>query len=147
MSLVLDGEATGQQKRLLDFHLMGCSSCRRTMRMSIDISRVARNLPSPVPPDDLENQVRRMLSNVSDRNRTAGRKLSALLTLPAAAAILILAITLLPLSSPGESLSDGTVAGITSYQSKNVGMQLYSKSGIRTAPLSEYTRQASLISF
>jgi len=147
ISLVLDGEATRQQKRLLDFHLMGCSSCRRTMEMSMDISRIARDLPSPVPPDDLESRVRRMLSNGSDRNLTAGRKRSAMLTLPAAAAILILAITLLPLSTPGESLSDSTVAGMTSYQSKDIGMQPYSKSGIRTAPLSEYTRQASLISF
>ena len=56
ISLVLDGEATMQQKRLLDFHLMGCGACRRALEMSRDIARVARSLPSPVPPEDLEIQ-------------------------------------------------------------------------------------------
>lgn len=148
ISLVLDGEATMQQKRLLDFHLMGCSSCRRALEMSRDIARVARSLPAPVPPEDLETQVRQMLDGGSDRHRPASRRLSAMLTIPAAAAILILAITLLPLSGPGDSMGDNSMAGISSYQAKSFGMHLSaSKAGVRTVPLSEYTRQASLISF
>jgi hypothetical protein len=116
--------------------------------MSRDIARVARSLPAPVPPEDLEIQVRQMLEGGSDRNRPASRRRSAMLTIPAAAAILILAITLLPLSGPGDSMGDASVAGISSYQAKNFGMHLSaSKAGVRTVPLSEYTRQASLISF
>jgi anti-sigma factor RsiW len=147
ISLVLDGEATRQQKRLLDFHLMGCISCRRKLEMSMDISRLARTLPAPVPPEDLENQVRRMLRSGSDLNRSDARKHSVLLTLPAAAAILLLAITLLPLSAPGDPMQNTQAVRISSYQPKNAGMHMSSKSGIRTVPLAEYTRQASLISF
>jgi len=147
ISLVIDGEATSQQKRLLDFHLMGCSSCRRASDMSLDIARITRTLPSPVPPANLEENVREMLRNGAASRVQSHRKRSAILTLPAAAAILILAITLLPFSSPGDTLNEPVSSGIAAYQPKNGGMHLSSKSGIRTAPLSEYSRQASLISF
>lgn len=147
ISLVIDGEASRQQKRLLDFHLMGCSSCRRAMDMSRDISRVTRILQAPSPPKDLEVQVRQMISAGSDRHMLASRRRSAILTIPAAAAILILAITLLPLSSPEDHLMDSAAYSLSDYQPKAGGLHLSSKSGIRTAPLSEYSRQASLISF
>ncbi|OPL18453.1 MAG: hypothetical protein AVO35_03745 [Candidatus Aegiribacteria sp. MLS_C] len=147
ISLLLDGEATPEQKRLLDFHLMGCSVCRRSLEMSRDISRVTRKLQAPAPPEDLEDRVRRMIAEGSDRRSPGLGRRSAVLTIPAAAAILMIALTLLPLSSPGESLVETTVSTLADYQPKSGGLHLSSKSGIRTAPLSEYTRQASLISF
>lgn len=147
ISLVIDGQATRQQKRLLDFHLMGCSECRRAMEMSRDISRIARTLQSPVPPEDLEESVRRMLDSGADRKHPLHRKRSAFLTIPAAAAILILAIVLLPLSSPEESMSNTSSPTLAVHGSKGVETRVPSKSGVRTAPLSAYSRQASLISF
>lgn len=147
ISLLLDGEATVQQRRLLDFHLMGCISCRRSLEMSRDISRMTRNLQAPAPPEDLEDRVRRMIADGSDRRSSSQRRRSAVITIPAAAAILILVFTLLPLSPRGESLVETTVSTLADYHPKSGGLHLSSKSGIRTAPLSEYSRQASLISF
>ena len=66
ISLVIDGEAAEYQKRLLDFHLMGCSSCRKAMSMCRDISEIARKQPAPNPPPDLENYFREMLTTKSD---------------------------------------------------------------------------------
>ncbi|MFO8183574.1 MAG: zf-HC2 domain-containing protein [Candidatus Aegiribacteria sp.] len=147
ISLVIDGQATRQQKRLLDFHLMGCSSCRRAMEMSRDISRVARTLQSPPPPEDLEKRVRRMLDSGADRVHYLHRRRSAFLTIPAAAAILILAIALLPLSSPEEPLRNSSSPALAVHDSKGIETRVPSKSGVRTVPLSAYSRQASLISF
>lgn len=147
ISLVTDGQATRQQKRLLDFHLMGCPGCRRAMEMSRDISRVARTLQSPPPPEDLEERVRRMLDSDADRRRSPAGRRNAFLTIPAAAAILIFAIVLLPLSSPEESLNSPSSTVLAVHDMKGGQTRVPSKSGVRTAPLSAYSRQASLISF
>lgn len=147
ISLVMDGQATRQQKRLLDFHLMGCSRCRRAREMSMDISRVARTLQSPLPPEDLEESVRRMLDSGADRMPPSNSRRSAFLTIPAAAAILIIAITLLPLSSPEDPISGTSSPALAVHDMKGGEYRAPSKSGVRTAPLSAYSRQASLISF
>ncbi len=147
ISLVIDGEATVSQKRLLDFHLMGCSSCRKAMNMSRDISRISRNLPIPALPINLEADIREILRTGSDIKRSEHRFRSAILALPAAAALLVIAITILPFSPAGESVSENQPIGISMFEPKNDGVQLSSKSGVRTAPFSDYSRQASLISF
>jgi predicted anti-sigma-YlaC factor YlaD len=145
ISLVIDREATDYQKRLLDFHLMGCPACRRAMDMSRDISQIARNLPSPSIPAELEKSVRDMLHSRSDITHSEHRLRGVFLALPAAAALLFFAFTVLPVTSTPESITE---PGISSqYGSKSSDIQLSAKSGIRTAPLSEYSRQASLISF
>lgn len=147
ISLVVDGEATEFQRRLLDFHLLGCSSCRKAIRMSRDISKIAGNLPAPMLPVNLENDVREMLRTRTDIKQSEHRFRGAFFTIPAAAALLIFAFTFLPHSSCPESITEPQSIGMTVFESKNSDMQVSLKSGIRTAPLSEYSRQASLISF
>jgi len=147
ISLVIDGEASDYQNRLLDFHLMGCPSCRRAMAMSRDISEIAGNLPSPSLPDGLEKNVRDMIHTRSDITRSEHRIRGVFLALPAAAALLLFAFTVLPISSSPEAIAEPGASVLSEYGSKSTDIQLSAKSGIRTAPLSEYTRQASLISF
>ncbi len=147
ISLIIDGEAAEYQKRLLDFHLMGCGSCRKALNMCRDISEIARKLPAPPPPADLEKKVREMLHTTVDIRHSEHRLRSAFLAVPAVAAILIFALTILPLSGDQESITEPAGIGIAAIESKNADIRLSSKSGIRTAPLSEYSRQASLISF
>ncbi len=147
ISLVVDGEANESQKRLLDFHLLGCSSCRKAMRMSLDISEIAGNLPAPMLPVNLENNVREMLQTRVDIKHYEHRFRSAFLAIPAIAALLFFTFTVLPHSNSSESITEPQSIGMTIFESKNNNMQLSLKSGIRTAPLSEYSRQASLISF
>lgn len=147
VSLVIDGEADKYQKRLLDFHLMGCDSCRKAMNLSRDISEITRNLPSPAPPANLEEDVRELLHITADIGHSEHRFRNAFLMIPAVAAILIFALTIFPLSGSHESITESGSIGLTANESKNSGIQLSLKPGIRTAPLSEYSRQASLISF
>ena len=147
ISLVIDGEAAEYQKRLLDFHLMGCSSCRKSLDMCRDISEIAGNLPAPSPPANLEKNIRKMLKTKADISHSDHRFRSAFLAVPAIAALLIFAFTILPLSSNHESVTEPAGINMAVYQSKIDNIQISSKSGIRTAPLSEYSRQASLISF
>ena len=147
ISLVIDREASEYQKRLLDFHLMGCGSCRKAMNMSRDISEIARNLPAPTPPSDLEKNIREMLQANADIRHSEHRFHVAFLAVPAVAALLIFTITILPLSGDQNSINEPVSIGMAAYESKSGENRLSSKSGIRTAPLSEYSRQASLISF
>ncbi len=147
ISLVIDGESAEYQKRLLDFHLLGCSSCRKAMYISRDISEIARNLPSPTPPEDLENNIREMLQTSKDISHSEHRFNSAFLAIPAVAALLIFTLAILPLSVDSESITEPVSIGMSVYETKSDENRLLSKSGIRTAPLSEYSRQASLISF
>lgn len=147
ISLVIDGEATEFQRTLLDFHLLGCSSCRKAIRMSRDISRIAGNLPSPMLPVNLENNVREMLRTRADIKHSEHRFHGTYLTIPAAAALLIFTFTVLPHSTGPESITEPQSICMTEFESKNSDMQVSLKSGIRTAPLSGYSRQASLISF
>jgi len=147
INLVIDGESTQQQKMLLDFHLLGCSSCRKALRMSADISNIARNLPAPIPPPDLEENIREMLRTRTDIKHPENRFRSVLFTIPAVAALVFFALTVLPVSHTTDSIIETGNIGMTIASSKNTDMQLSSKTGIRTAPLSEYSRQASLISF
>ena len=147
ISLVIDDEAAEYQKRLLDFHLLGCSSCRKAMSMCRDISEIARELPAPTPPADLEKSIREMLQAKVDISHSEHRFRSAFLALPAVAALLIFALAILPLSSNHESSTEIATIAMATNESKNTDNRLSSKSGIRTAPLSDYSRQASLISF
>lgn len=147
ISLVIDGEASEYQKRLLDFHLLGCSSCRKAMSMCRDISEIAGKLPAPVPPEDLENDIREMLKTKADISHQEHRFRSAFLAFPAVAALLILALTVLPLSTEPELITETQGIAMSVHESKNADISLSQKSGIRTAPLSDYSRQASLISF
>ncbi len=147
ISLVIDGESAEYQKRLLDFHLLGCSSCRKAMNISRDISEIARNLPSPTPPEDLENNIREMLQSSKDISHSEHRFNSVFLAIPAVAALLIFTISILPLSGDQESITETDNIGMAVYESKNADIRLSSKSGIRPAPLSDYSRQVSLISF
>ena len=145
ISLVIDGEAAEYQKRLLDFHLMGCSSCRKAMSMCRDISEIAGKLPAPTPPADLEQNIREMLKVKVDIRHPEHRFRNTFLALPAVAALLIFALAILPFAGNQESITE--THGITLHESKNTDIRISSKSGIRTAPLSDYSRQASLISF
>ena len=147
ISLVIDGEASEYQKRLLDFHLMGCSSCRKALSMSRDISEIAGQLPAPTPPADLEHNIREMLQTKVDIKHSEHRFRNAFLALPAVAALLIFALAILPLSTNHESISENTTIAMAADVSKNTDTRLSFKPGIRTAPLSDYSRQASLISF
>ena len=147
ISLVVDGEATEFQKTLLDFHLLGCSSCRKAMIMSRDISEIAGNLPAPTLPENIERNIREMLRTRADIKHSEHRFRSSFLAIPAAAALLIFAFTVLPPSNGPESIAEPRSIGITVFESKNSDMQVSLKSGTRTAPLSGYSRQASLISF
>ncbi|MCK5117187.1 MAG: hypothetical protein KAR44_11345 [Candidatus Aegiribacteria sp.] len=147
ISLVVDGEAAEYQNRLLEFHLMGCSSCRKAMSMCRDISEIAGKLPAPTPPPDLELNIREMLKADTDINHSEHRFRSAFLALPAVAALLIFALAILPVSGDRELITDTPNIAMTSIESKTPDIRLSSKSGIRTAPLSDYSRQASLISF
>jgi len=148
ISLVIDGAAGEHQKRLLDFHLMGCPSCRRAFRMSSDIARLSHELPDPTPPSDLESAVRHMLAAESARTAPAKRLRTPLLAIPAVAALMVLVMTLSPLpggdSGRGQELRTVASASVTS---KVVAERTGSKSRVRTTPLSAYSRQASLISF
>lgn len=148
ISLVIDGEASEYQKRLLDFHLLGCSSCRKAIDISKDISAIARNLPAPTPPEDLENNIREMLHARADVRHARQRFHSAFLAVPAVAALLILTFSILPTSVDHESvITEPLSIGMAVYESKSSDDRFTSKSGIRTAPLSDHSRQASLISF
>lgn len=147
ISLVIDGEASDHQKRLLDFHLMGCGSCRDSMNISRDISKIAQNLPAPTPPLNLEENIREMLQANSDIRHSGNRFHIAFLAVPAVAALLIFSFTILPLTGGHESITEPANIGMTVNESKSSDIRISSKSGIRTAPLSEYSRQASLISF
>ncbi len=147
INLVIDGEATDYQRRLLDFHLLGCSSCRKAMMMSRDISNIAGNLPAPTPPPDLEKNVREMLHISADIKHTENRFRSVFLTLPAVAALFIFTLMILPPAGRQESISEPRNMGQSAVEIKNEEIPLSLKSGIRTAPLSDYSRQASLISF
>lgn len=147
ISLVIDKEATEYQKRLLDFHLMGCSSCRKALSMSGDISKLVHDLPAPVPPDDLEITIRNMIREKSDVQSPRHRFPGAFLAIPAVAALLILAITVIPISFGPDDISEPDRTELTSLISKNNPVPIPYKSAIRTAPLSAYFRQATLISF
>jgi len=146
ISLLIDGEASENQKRLLDFHLMGCPSCRRALRLSRDISRITHNLPAPAPPGDLEASVRKILKSGSDLDRPETGRRSALLAIPAVAALLLFVFTLLPYSSRVEA-DDGSMRMAVSPEYKSTEVSLSSKSGLRTAPLSEYTSRSSMVTF
>ncbi len=147
ISLVIDGEATKQQKRLLDFHLMGCDSCKKALLMLKDISSQTRDLPAPTPPENLEEMVREMVSRSQDTHQTRFKFRRMFLAAPAVAALLILSITLFPVSSTQESIIDIGMSDMIHFTSKDDQDHMTSKSRIRTAPLSVYSRQASLISF
>ncbi len=147
ISLVIDGEASEYQKRLLEFHLLGCSSCRKAMSMCRDISEIAGKLPAPLPPADLENSIRKMLKTNADISHQEHRFRSAFLAFPAVAALLIFALAVLPLSTQPEPITETQGIAMPLLESKNTDIRISLKSGIRTAPLSDYSRQASLISF
>lgn len=147
ISLVIDGEATNQQKRLLDFHLMGCGSCRKALLMSKDISIQTRDLPAPAPPENLEEMVRELVSRTQDTHQSRFKFRRIFLAAPAVAALLILSLTLIPVSSTQENILDIGMSDLLHLTSKNDQNHMISKSRIRTAPVSVYSRQASLISF
>ena len=147
ISLVIDGEATEQQNRLLDFHLMGCYSCKKALLMSKDISSQTRDLPSPTPPENLEDMVREMISKTQNTHQSKQKFRRIFLAAPAVAALLILSITLIPVSSTPEEFLDIGTTDLIQITSKSDQVHITSKSRIRTVPLSVYSRQASLISF
>ncbi len=147
ISLVIDGEASEYQKRLLDFHLLGCSSCRKAISMCRDISEIAGKLPAPVPPENLESNIREMLKTKADISHQEHRFRTAFLAFPAVAALLIFALTVLPLSTEQEFITETQGIAMSVHESKSADIHLSQKSAIRTAPLSDYSRQASLISF
>ena len=147
ISLVIDGEATEQQKRLLDFHLMGCDSCKKALLMSKDISSQTRDLPEPVPPENLEDMVREMINRTQDTSNSRFKFRRIFLAAPAVAALLIISITLIPISNTPETMLDIGMTDMIHSISKNDQVHITSRSRIRTAPLSVYSRQASLISF
>ncbi len=147
ISLVIDGEATEQQQRLLEFHLMGCDSCKKALLMSEDISIQTRDLPAPIPPENLEGMVREILSRTQDAHKSRFTFRRIFLAAPAVAALLILSITLIPVSDTPESILDIGMTDLIHFTSKSDQVHMTSKSRIRTAPLSVYSRQASLISF
>ncbi len=150
ISSVIDGNASANQQRLLNFHLMGCSSCRKAYTMSRDISRLTRELPAPSPPATLETDVMRMISRETAEVPTGKRHFRAsLLAIPAAAALIVLAVSISPLASTGSSAP----RSLALSSSMPPGMKVMSadrstaKSRVRTVPLSAYSRQANLISF
>jgi predicted anti-sigma-YlaC factor YlaD len=148
VSCVLDGAATEHQKRLLDFHLLGCPSCRKAFRMSSDISHLSRDLPDPAPPADLEQAVRTMLASNPSGPRHTRRIRTSLLAVPAVAALIVLAMSISPLSNGrSQRIHETPALAQSSVPAKGGTNRDGSKSTVRTAPLSTYSRQASLISF
>ena len=147
ISCVIDGAATEHQRRLLDFHLLGCPACRKAYRMSVDLSGLTMKLPDPSPPEDLEAAVRSMLA-AAERTPDRSRRIRAsLLTVPAVAALIVLAMTVSPFSRESSRVSRPGDFSLVSVSMKSGQEHVSSKSRVRTAPLSSYSRQASLISF
>lgn len=147
ISCVIDGAATEHQRRLLDFHLLGCPACRKAYRMSVDLSGLTRELPDPSPPEDLEVAVRSMLA-ASSRTPDRSRRIRAsLLTVPAVAALIVLAMTVSPFSPENSQVARPDGFSQVSVSLKSDQEHASAKSRVRTAPLSSYSRQASLISF
>ncbi len=148
MGLVLDGEATEDQERLLRFHLNGCSSCARVFRMLSDISAVASDLPEPVPPPDLELRVRRRLVAAEAAAGAAPRR-RRLLPAMAAAALLMLAVVSVQQHLGGDPMpaADATAATVQTRAKAERHMASAKSRVVRPAELSTFSRQASLISF
>ena len=150
ISSVIDDNASANQQRLLNFHLMGCSSCRRAYSMFRDISRLTRELPAPSPPATLETDVMRMISRETAAVPTGKRHFRAsLLAIPAAAALIVLAVSISPLAATGSAAPRTLTlsSGMPSTMKVMSADRSSAKSRIRTVPLSAYSRQASLISF
>jgi len=116
--------------------------------MSSDISRLSRDLPDPEPPADLEQAVRTMLASSQPGPHSGRRIRTSLLAVPAVAALIVLAMSVSPLSSQRTPRMQDTPTLAQSYvPAKGGANRESSKSTVRTAPLSTYSRQASLISF
>ncbi len=148
ITLVLDDEATREQEIMLRFHLLGCPSCRKALEFSRDIATITRSLQAPPPPSDLETRVREMLAREDIETTVPRTKRSALLALPAVAAMLV-AIFIIPRSHDDEYVACGTtiLAGSMRNEPKTASVELTSKSRLTTAPLAGYSRRSSLISF
>jgi hypothetical protein len=72
---VIDEEATPEEEQLLQFHVNGCDSCRRTLFLSRSVSSSVKNLEEPVPsPGLLETVQMRLSSGNYDQSPLSGRK-------------------------------------------------------------------------
>ncbi len=140
MDKVLDGRSGPEEEQVLHFHISGCRSCKRTMQMNRDISKVFREISRPEPPADLEERVRARLAALESRPRPRFRRRYAF-ALPFVAALLIaLGLTLGGGSGQIQNTIDSAVD-----KAADVGEPW--KHDVTTPPLTAYIRPASLVTF
>lgn len=146
IDLVLDGAATPEEEQMLHFHVAGCPSCRRALKMSRDLSSVFRSLSRPEVPVDLEARVRSRLA-ADSTGRPARRRIFRLsriaVALPFVAALLLVLGLTIGGGGSGDTLaaaagSDAKVAAVSGTTIK------YS---VTTPALAAYARPASLVTF
>jgi predicted anti-sigma-YlaC factor YlaD len=75
MDLVLDGEAAQEEEQLLQFHVKGCDSCRRSFQLNMSISKRVKELEEPVPDSYMMDMIRqRLLSGNYNQSSLPGSK-------------------------------------------------------------------------
>ncbi|MBD3369879.1 hypothetical protein GF402_05895 [Candidatus Fermentibacteria bacterium] len=148
IDLAVDGLATDEQLQLLEFHMMGCSRCRSSFQMTMDISRITRTLSSPTPPPDLEARVRQRLA-AADSSPSLSRKAALFRRIaygaPIAAALLL--VFGLNTIHPGSQRSDEYASEAVVGPSKEIRKGVIAKQEVAVAPFSGYRRNASPLTF
>lgn len=147
IDLAVDGLATDEQLQQLEFHMMGCSRCRSSFQMTMDISRITRTLSSPPPPADLEDRIRQRLSAESSEASSGRAALYHRLAygVPVAAALLL--VFGLSTIQPGPSNSEEYPPEIASNPIKEIRGGVIAKQEVAVAPFSSYRRNASPLTF
>ena len=160
----VDGDLQPWEEHLLDFHLMGCASCRRALELTKDISGMVRSLDHPDVPEGFAEQVleRVRAAETTGDGGSAGsfwrtaRRLA--LALPPVAAVLLLALGGIrdnrvgsPVPASGHvslRFEDARSPSMAAREPKP-GLNGKSREGttFRSSPLLAYSREARLVSF
>lgn len=157
----VDGDLSPAEEHLLDFHLLGCSSCRRAMDMTRDMSELMRGLGHPEVPEQLERRIleRVRLSSASSapgagRSRSGVKRIALLLPPVAAAFLLVLSIRpagerhVLEAGRPSLALlTSSDEDAVTSKPCAGRQKSGASPTTYRTYPLLAYSREGGLVSF
>lgn len=102
MSAALDGECTAEERRALDDHLAVCPACAELFRTLSANARAARELDCDVPAD-LKTRIMRSLPE-QEKPARQGKVIRWKRWVPvAAAACLVLVVSLLPVASNGNA--------------------------------------------